>query len=222
MFDLRKKFLGFLQRFSYKSNSVGRKYVLHVSVQKHWIYRVDFQGSFTIIRRDRCCHPNFFRAKQKHSCGSVPENEEWSAASCTHKFTSLPTEPWGTALETKSNKIAGGCRKPVEEDKGKQEKSPNRKKTTWDLLQICRPPGRGAIWVTGEPASTVLSLCHYKEWERKRNGTGKMSSTLTKGRLKGTYISLLKGYGTQSTVNIPYKISNGKNLSNCRSRGVIV
>lgn len=115
----------------------------------------------------------FFREKQKHSCGSVPENgEEWSAASCTHKFTSLPTEPWGTALETKSNKIAGCCRKPVEEDKGKQEKSPNRNKTTWDLLQVCRAPGRREIWVTWEPASAVLGQCHYKERESK-NETGK-------------------------------------------------
>lgn len=39
-----------------------------------------------------------------------------------------------------------------------------------------------------------------------------MNSILAKGRLKGTYISLLKGHATQRAVNIPHKISNGKKI----------
>lgn len=58
----------------------------------------------------------------------------------------------------------------------------------------------------------VLCSAHtiIKNERGKIMGQEKMSSILTKGRLEGIYISLLKGHAKQRAVNIPYKISNGK------------
>lgn len=159
--------LGILQRSSYKSESVGTKPVAHISVQRHWIYRVVLQDDFTVFGRDRGCYPHLlfqrsslgssFQGKRKEQLQNCPgEGKQNGLQPLVHANSPTRTvpdvHPDHRALghcPCLRNLIKQNCRRLQKVPQGGQRKtgtlSSNTDKTTWELLWVCSPPGRGEI-----------------------------------------------------------------------------